>query len=252
MTTMTITEQLTLLAELSRKESKIKTTKERLEGIPKAAREAEAQASTVERKLAELENKKRDLEMEKRAMEGQLATERDQLKKWNARLDKIRDDREHGALMSEISTQKRSIGHLENDILEKMEAQENLDADIVKETAARDKAKAHAVSELEKVKGDLQSAESELKVLDDGRAALVAKLPDALVKRYARIAEKRGQGVSILQGETCTACKRTIPPQLALQVYKGAIIEQCPSCSRILVHEAMTRSESASESGQAA
>jgi predicted nucleic acid-binding Zn-ribbon protein len=243
MSTMTITEQLTLLAELARVELKMKAQKERLELIPKAARDAETEAALMVKKLTELENKALEIEKERRAMESQLAAERDQLKKWNARLDKIRDEREHGALMSEISTQKRSIGHLENDILEKMEVQETLDGEVKSQTAARDKANAHAKAEHDKVKDDLAAAEGELKISDTARSALVAKLPEALVKRYQRIAASRGQGVAILTKETCTACKRTLPPQLAIQVYKGAIIEQCPSCSRILVHEAMTRSE---------
>jgi predicted nucleic acid-binding Zn-ribbon protein len=244
MVTMTITEQLTLLAELARVELKLKTQKERLEAIPKAVRDAEAVAAQTEKKLTDLETKFLEIEKERRAMESQLAAERDQLKKWNARLDKIRDEREHGALMSEISTQKRSIGHLENDILEKMEVQETLEGEVKAQTSARDKANAHAKEEHEKVKDDLAVVEGEIAVSDVARASLVAKLPEVLVKRYQRIAASRGQGVAILTKETCNACKRTIPPQLALQVYKGAIIEQCPSCSRILVHEAMTRSES--------
>ena len=75
------------------------------------------------------------------------------------------------------------------------------------------------------------------------RDGMVARLPAEVVKRYSRIAKQRkGRGVAVIKGELCMACNTTLPPQLCLMVHKGAAIENCPACMRILVHESMTRS----------
>ena len=47
--------------------------------------------------------------------------------------------------------------------------------------------------------------------------------------------------LSIIRGEVCSCCKTTLPPQLCIQVRKGLVLESCPSCSRLLVHEETTR-----------
>ena len=57
------------------------------------------------------------------------------------------------------------------------------------------------------------------------------------MKRYRRIADKRGDGVAMIENDSiCGSCRMTVRPQLVLQVYRGELIETCEGCSRILVH----------------
>lgn len=238
---MEIGEQLTLLAELSHVEQKLKAAQGAAEHLAANARQAEEEAAERRRRADALEQKHTALELERRSMESDLAAERDKLRKWQARADQIRGEREHAALASEIGAQKRSITHLENDTLEKMQALEDAAKEL--EAARQDLAAAEGrvAEERSKIQDELTAAEAEIAQQDKARLALVGRLPPALVKRYQRIAEKRGNAVAVIHGEMCTSCKRTLPPQLCIQIYRGQVLETCPSCQRILVHEAMTR-----------
>lgn len=240
---MEIPEQLTLLAELSRVEARWRDVQQKLEMVPAEAKKLEDEADGKRKAFAEIDRQRMDVDKQRQLLERSLGEARDHLKKWNARLEKIRDEREHGALLSEIGGQKKAISRLENDILELMEKQEELEKECEGRQKAWDAAAASAKGERDRVKGTMDELSTTAAAIAKQRGGLSTKLPPALLKKYERIAEKRqGQAVAIIKGEVCSACNNTLPPQLCLLVYKGAVIESCQICARILVHESMTRS----------
>lgn len=244
---MEIAEQLTLLAELTSVEKKWKAARLIADTLPAEAKKAQDAADAKKAALTDIERAKHEIEMARRKMESELDGERDKLRKWDARADLIKGEREHTALRSEIGSQKRAIGHLENDILEKMQEMEDLEKAFAKANEAHDNSQTFADQEWKKVDVEVKAAEAEAKVHDEARNGLVGKLPAALVKRYERIAERRGNAVAIIRGEMCMGCRTTMPPQLVMMVHKGAVIETCVVCQRILVHESMTRAPEASD-----
>lgn len=246
---MEIGEQLTLLAELSNVEQKLKAAKDAAHALGAAAEAAEQDAAEKRQRVSVLEQRHTELEMQRRAMDSDLAVERDKLRKWQARADQIRGEREHAALASEIGAQKRSITHLENDTLEKMQELEDAAKELEAAQQSLAAAEGRVAEERAKIGDELKTAEADVAQHDKSRRALVEKLPPPLVKRYERIADKRGHAVAVIHGEMCTSCKRTLPPQLCIQIYRGQALETCPSCQRILVHEAMTRAPEGEESG---
>lgn len=250
---MQIAEQLVLLAELQNVEQKLRDANRRVEDLPARAREAQSVADEAAQKAFDLESQHREQDSERRRQESDLAAEKDKLRKWQNRADQIRGEREHAALTSEIGAQKRSIGRLEESILERMQVLEDLsnllgDAKKLAETTAN-----LSAEEWEKVREDVELAKAEAAKIAQGRDVMLQKLPVPVVKRYERIAAARqGLGVAMIRGETCQACRRTLPPQLCLQIYRGELLETCPSCQRILVHEASTRSAATDAAAEAA
>lgn len=250
---MEIAEQLALLAELQSVEQKLRAARTHLEELPQKAKEAQADADQKATRHAELDRQRIDLEAERRRLESDLAAEKDKLRKWQARADQIRGEREHAALASEISSQKRAISRVEDLILEKMQGLEDVTKSLAAATEDADAAKTLADEEWAKVKDDVKAAEDVVDGIDKGRRALLERLPVPVVKRYERVAQARGGlGVAVIKGETCQACMRTLPPQLCIQVYRGQVLESCPSCQRILVHEAMTKSAGTEAAEEAA
>ncbi len=242
---MEIPEQLTLLAELAVVEAKIRTCNQQLDSVPAKANEHKAEAEEKKKAFDVLDAERLNLEKAKNENERKLLEARDHLKKWRLRLEKIRD-REHQALLAEIGGQKREIGRLENSILEQMEQLEELEKSSLEKMEAWEASQNLADQEFSKVEGQLSELNEEKGGYEKSRDALAGKLPEKLVARYQKVAERRkGQGVAIIKGEICQACHTTLPPQLVIMVYKGAAIEACPLCSRILVHESMTHASAA-------
>jgi len=242
---MQISEQLVLLAELSNHDQKLKATNDRLEVVPAPAKKLQAAAAALGAQLEAAKNKKAEAEKQRRLADSELTAERAKLKKWEARADSLRGEREHAALASEIGAQKRTLGNLEERVLQQLQNMEDADKEIASLEARFKVADGDARSEWAKVEGELTELRATAEKTNAARQALLAKLPPNVVKQYERVAAKRqGVGVAIIKGEVCNSCKRTLPPQLCLQVHKGVVLESCPSCSRLLVHESFTAAQS--------
>jgi predicted nucleic acid-binding Zn-ribbon protein len=252
MSDMPIAEQLVLLAELASVDGKHKSISDKLETVPAAAKKADETAASLKKQLDDLALKKEAADKAKKQIENEIVDEKLKIKKWEARAHEIRGEREHAALLSEISTAKRVIHRLEDTQLEHMEVIESVQKDSATIEGKHKKAADEAAAEWKRVEGDLKALNGEAEQVKQARQALLEKLPPRVVKRYDTVAAKRqGVGVSVIKGEVCSMCKRTLPPQLCIQVRKGVVLEECPSCSRLLVHEDMTKAPSSVGAGNA-
>lgn len=245
MSQMTLAEQLVLLAELASLDQKARSVADKLETVPGAAKKADDVVAGLKKQLDDVEAKKEASDKARRTVENELADERAKIRKWESRANELRGEREHAALVSEISATKRAMHRLEDTQLEHMEALEAAQKLAVDIKAKHDKAAAAATDEWSKVGADVKALKAEHEAFAVARQALLEKLPAPLTKRYEMIAAKRnGVGVAIIKGEMCGACKRMMPPQLCIQVRKGLVLEACASCHRLLVHEDMTKAAS--------
>ncbi|MBI1948059.1 MAG: hypothetical protein HYS27_20380 [Deltaproteobacteria bacterium] len=241
MSQLTLAEQLVLLAELANLDAKARTVADKLETVPGAAKKADEAVAALKKQLEDAEAKKEAGEKARRTVEGELSDERAKIRKWESRANELRGEREHAALVSEISATKRAMHRLEDTQLEHMEAIEAAQKLGGELKGKHDKAAAHAAEEWKKVEADVAALKAEHDGYKASRKVLLEKLPAPLTKRYEQIAAKRaGVGVGLIKGEMCSACKRMLPPQMCMQIRKGVILEACPSCQRLLVHEAMT------------
>ena len=240
---LSIAEQLTLLAELADVDARHKLASDRLEALPVEAKKADAVVVKLRSELDSVALKKATAEQARKAGEHEAADERAKIRKWESRANDIRGEREHTALSSEIGGAKRHIRQLEDAMLEQMEAIEAAD----KDAAALTKKHASAVDVAKAAWADVQAAidglRAEVAGLATTRTGILAKLPSHVVKRYEQVAAKRqGVGVAFVNNrDVCTACNLAVPAQLSIQLQKGLVVESCPACLRLLVHHSMAK-----------
>lgn len=239
-------EQLTIMSEICRQDLKIISSREKIQRLSLENKEATTAASKLEVAMNDLTNTKADLLKKRRALDDKLQIEKANLRKWEARAEKIKGEREYTALMSEIGTQKRTITGIELQINEVTEELKQGEEKLKKASGARDEKTKSAEQAFLAVKELLADEEGQLQKNQSVREILLEKIPKALRLKYERIYEKRSQqGIAFLRDSVCQACMRMIPPELFLRVIKGEIVEQCPSCQRILVGETAVESSGA-------
>jgi predicted nucleic acid-binding Zn-ribbon protein len=239
----TVAEQLVTLAELARLDQRARAVADKLETLPVSAKKADAMAAKVKTDLDAATLRRTTALAAKKTAETEITDEKQKIRKWEARSNELRGEREHAALGSEIGGAKRHIRSLEDAVLEQMESIEAAEKDIAHLGKKHDAAAAEASAEWAKVDGDLKALQVEATGFADARKALLARLPASVTKRYETVAAKRGGvGVAIVDAkDICTACHRAVPPQLVIQVMKGQVVESCPACQRLIVHHSMTR-----------
>ncbi len=229
-------EQLTLLSEIGRLDLKIISNRDKLVRLSKESETSAAAAAELEASIARLTEVKEELLKRRRVLDEKLQAERANIRKWEARAEKIKGEREYTALMSEIGAQKRTIAGVEAEINEVTDELKKSEDKLKTASMARDEKRASAERALESVKELLSEEKEHLSKNNEARNSLLERIPKVLRVRYERIYDKRAaQGVAFLRAGICQACMRTIPHELFNRVSKGELIEQCPACQRLLV-----------------
>lgn len=178
-----------------------------------------------------------ELEKQRRNIEAQIQLQKDQVRKWEARLTEIKTPREYAALSREIDIAKKGMKNQEEEVLNLMEQAESLRNEIEKlerEILTKEQGYEEERSELQEKVATLTAQRAEL---DARRAAAAEGIDARVLSRYDLIRSRR-QGVALAAAEpggTCGACRMRIQPQLYNDIVSGRVgPTQCPSCSRIL------------------
>lgn len=229
-------EQLLILTEICHQDLKLIANREKISRLSRESEQAKTAALELEASISSINANKGDFLKRRKALDEKLQLEKANVRKWESRAEKIKGEREYTALMSEIGTQKRTIAGIEAEIAELTGELKAGDEKLLKATGDREEKLLCAQRAYEEVKELLHEESERLAVNVKAKETLLKRLPDVMQTRYNRIFEKRAQqGIALVRTSICQACMRMIPPELFNRVCKGEIIEQCPSCQRILV-----------------
>lgn len=231
-------EQLSIIAEIGRHDLKMVASRDSISRLSKDSDQAKSAALMLEASIESLGGTKSEALKRRKLLDEKLQVEKSNLRKWEARAEKIKGEREYTALMSEISSQKRTINGIEAELNEITNEIKSSEDKIVKASGAHEDNINRANNAFSEVKELLKEEEGRLNATASAKDALLAKLPAALKSRYERIyANRAQQGICFLRNEICLACQRKVPAEIYIKVAKAEVIEQCPSCQRIMVAE---------------
>ena len=101
-------QQLLDLYEVQQIDLKIRDLEKRREAIPQQLAELESSIAVNRNQLKELTEQRDTLVREISTMEGTVAAENDKMRKWERRLNEIRNQREYLALSREVEGTKRA------------------------------------------------------------------------------------------------------------------------------------------------
>ena len=163
------------------------------------------------------------------------------LKKWEARLKEIRNQREFQALSREIEGSKRANRDTEEKIMEVWKAKEDVDARLEQKRIRLVELESAYAGRQEEISGALLEVEQLLDGEIARRDELKPSIPERLWRRYSQIRDKRrGVGLVLAQTGSCGGCNVRLPPQQFNVLQRGDTLEQCPSCHRILLFAGFT------------
>lgn len=231
-------QESTALLELQALDVEILRAKKRLEDLPEKTAILESRAK--QREIAGMRQKAdlllRKLQAEIKARSDETATITEKLAGEQQKVMSTTDHRAVQSITREMDGLRRRVDKLEMESLKYMERVEKAQAQLVTIDEALAKLadkEAALVKRFQEVGGALQQ---EIADLEAKRTKLASQLDADLLGRYERAREsKGGLGVGKLEGDTCSACRMSLPAERLRDLHNGPDIGLCPECRRLIV-----------------
>jgi len=234
--TASVPDQIRALEELAAVDAELKTLGDDLQQERGALDAQRKKLAGLEEKLkgdraqlAAIEKLRGEYLIEVRTMMQQLEHSRE-------KMNRARNEREANAAQRELEELRKLVRDREDEI-----GRLTTDAEASRQQIDAADEEAKKVSgELGATEGGVQSKladiESRRAERNGARDEAVKKLPPQLYRRYEMIRTKRGTGIAQTTNGTCKACNMTLPPQLFHRLRREPMLEQCPSCHRIIYY----------------
>jgi hypothetical protein len=212
--------------------------------LERSATEARAEGEAKRQLVEERRQEMAAMERHRRDVEGTLVSEEDKNRERRMRMQRIRNDRELGALKREVDLSKESNALLEDELIRLLEGGEvkatelkALEDELVEiETRLADREREHQERS--------RTLAEELETRTRERERLAAELDDSVRRRYELVFERKG-GVAVVEVRDggCSGCQMRIPPQLVTQIIRKTEIVSCPNCQRMLFFPSEVRAQ---------
>lgn len=231
-------EQLLHLIEVQKIDAKIAEIKKSSEQYPRRLAALEEKRKNAEKQVKLINEELENLEKDYSERNEALKIEDGKVKKWEMRLNDIRNQREYISLSHEIESSKRQnkdesehLEELRSTINEKGKIRDTLTDDLAEISIDSSK----ETTELqEKIAAANDDIAAQVKIRD----GLLNNVNANILKRYERIRDHR-KGIALVPAKDgcCMGCHMNIPPQLYNTLLKVDQIITCPCCGRILYWE---------------
>lgn len=233
---MDIKKQILILSEICQHDLELAATRARIASLTKQSDLANKNVSDLGVAIEDLNLKKEQTLDKYKTLDKKLQEEKSNLRKWEARADKIKGERDYIALNSEIGSLKRAITSLESELSQTNFSLQNITEQIKKFSGDKEENLGIAKNSFSSIKDLLEQEERCLTKQELEKNILLDKMPVNIKNNYQRIYEKRNRNaISFLENSVCQLCMRKIPHELSIKILKCEALEQCPSCQRYLV-----------------
>lgn len=222
---------LTLLASF---EEEIASLRQECARLPDAVAGFEAQAQQARDRIAAAREELESAEKEHRVREARLQDYEQQKSHFQGQSAMVKTNAEYTALLAEIDGMSTRIEETEDEILGLMER-----IDLAHETLAGVESEqtvleAEANRQADERRAKLEQATERLRQRQSERDALVLELGALIQRVYARASSQGGTPVARIRAGSCSACHRSIPPEVENRVLAGDL-HTCQNCFAILV-----------------
>ena len=207
--------------------------------LPQAIAAGEARAAAARDAAAQARTRLETAEKERRAHEAEVQDLSVKRGKFQAQSAVVKTNKEYTTLLHEIETHSTRIAEVEDAILLAMEAMESaIEAARHADATARQTDR-EVSKESEELRAQLADVEKRFALRVEERSALLTALGPKVEALYARVLKTRSNGIARIEHDGCSACHRTLPPQVMNRVRAGEV-HACASCHCILVPAAPT------------
>ena len=192
-----------------------------------------------ENRIKEQEERMSELEKERRTLEDEMSDKIAHVKERQSKMMQVQTSREQTALLKEIEDAKKSAKENEDKIVGIMEEVEKLVAASTEDKNLLKAEKALVEEAREKVRTAIDDLNKGRKTKQSKREKQAEAINGSMIRKYELLRSRRnGLAIVNVLGGVCQGCFMNLPPQQFNRLLKGDQVLECPSCQRLLYHQA--------------
>lgn len=227
--------QMRLIIELQGIDGQIRELKAEIDREPDRLKELRDDMEAKQELLHETVGELKAIKAESKDLELSIEDLRSRLKESNARLNKVKTEREAKALHKEIADTDAMIKEREARVVELKESIEGLAQKEKDTTGAVDQEKKEVGKEKKRLDKERKHYDKLFSQLAKQREKLASKLDPELRTRYDFLLTRRdGVAVATVKDGVCLQCYMNIPPQMFIMLQRAMKVETCPNCGRLI------------------
>ena len=234
---ISVEEKLRALFDLQLIDSRIDQIRSIRGELPLEVEDLENEIEGLNSRLESFENEIKESVDGIKFEENSISTSKENHKKYEGDLKKVRNNREYNAIVKEQEFQELEIKLSEKKIAQYKEIIENKTVvleelkDKIKDRKSHLKAKNSELGEI------LKETEKEEKALMADSAKAEKVIDDRLLGAYKRIRSKVANGMAVVSVDrnACGGCFSEIPPQRQLDIQMHKKVIACEHCGRIMI-----------------
>ena len=229
--------QLELLKKTQAIDIKLHRLEVEQEELPELAESARAAFEETKAKYETTKSEHDIADEERKSLEHDISYWAKQLKKGEAKLYTLSNNREHQAATREIADIKRSNREREEKTLAIMENLEILGPEVKKlgeDLKENEKTYKEAQKKSDK---RLKELKDEIAEMGKDRPALAEQIDKKILRKYEFIRQRYPDALAYIDKGVCKGCHMNILPQLYNEMLREAEFKSCPSCTRIIYIE---------------
>jgi uncharacterized protein len=231
---LTISEQIKILEELARIDGELKVMDEELTGDRSTLTTLKASLKKLEEKRAEGKTALDANDKNRNEFITDIRTMMQQVEHSREKLNRSRTERESNAAQRELEELRKLVRDREDEVGRLTTEGDALRLALDGTEEEIKKVESELGSNEGAITQKLGSVEGERSERQKVRDEVAKKLPHLVYRRYETIRGRRGVGIAQTTDGTCKACNMALPPQLYHRLRREPLIEQCPSCNRLI------------------
>jgi len=230
-------QDLELLYELQNYDTKICKFREEIDKIHSEIKERSITLELKDEKFGIDVRKKNFIRLNslRKEKESLLDLKERKINKHSNELNIVKSNDAYKALLLEIEKTKEYKSVLEDEILDLMD---KIDKEYNAIKLGKDEFKKFeqkTKKEIDELESSVKKLEEEVSKIEEEREKQKLKVSKPILVKYERLREGHsGQGICLIDGESCGGCGILLRPQLINQAQKYHELVFCDNCSRIL------------------
>ena len=229
-------QQIEKLVALQKIESDTRRLQSLLMEMPGRLARLNAEQATFEQTIASDLQRVKDLQKQYRDYEADAETIEGRMAKSQEKLHMVKTNKEYRTSLREIDQFKQQNSKIEDEMLACLDLIESAETSLAQRRNQQDEVVTRIQADQRSIEQEKAKKQEDLDRFEDRRQVVCRQVEAGLLQKYFSVRDQHPDGIAIVsvKDAICHGCNLNIPAQLYNELQRNDSLKFCPFCQRII------------------